>query len=472
MIGNVTAETKKGIWESPYYVMVVLMLGIFMMAIDMYVFAPALPIIVKGFNTSYDWVAWTMTIYILISTAIMPLGGKLSDVFGRKRLYIFGILCFTIGSFACSLSWDIYSLIAFRGLQAIGGGIIIPAALSAMGSVAPPDKQGKTMGVLMAMSALAMIIGPNIGGYIIQNFGWRWVFYINIPLGVLSVLLALKFHESYGEEKHHIDFVGAILIGVSLASLLYGLVRLETLALTDITVFPLFLASAILLVILYLYEKRTKEPIIDIPLLFKGEVLSLNLAMLVTSLGLTAGMLFVPSFAQTVLHMNIQDSGTILTPMSVSLLIFAILGGVLLDKLGAKPMLVIGSLVSIVSMYALAYYVTDSTSLAIVLVMMGAGFGLGMGAFQVLMLALTPGAEKGTSSAILNTFKGIGGSIGPVIGGFFLTNASNRMYTVSQAFNYIFLFATAMGVLALVFLVYLALAGRHKSVSLPASANE
>jgi EmrB/QacA subfamily drug resistance transporter len=472
MIENITAENKKSIWESPYYVMVVLMLGVFMMALDMYVFAPALPIIVKGFNTSYDWVAWTMTIYMLISTAVMPLGGKLSDVFGRKRLYMFGILCFTIGSFACSLSWDIYSLILFRGLQAIGGGIIIPAALSAMGSVAPPDKQGKTMGVLMAMSALAMIIGPNIGGYIIQNFGWRWVFYINIPIGVLSILLALKFHESYGNEKHHIDIIGAALIGVSLASLLLGLVRLETMALTDINVFPLFVASAVLLVLLFLYERRTKEPILDIPLLAKGEVLSLNLAMLVTSLGLTAGMLFVPTFAQTVLHMNIQDSGTILTPMSVSLLVFAIMGGVLLDKLGAKPMLIIGSLVAIVAMYALAYYVTDQTSLAIVLVLMGAGFGLGMGAFQVLMLALTPGAEKGTSSAILNTFKGVGGTIGPVIGGFFLTNASNKMYTISQAFNYIFLFATAMGVLALVFLVYLALAGRHKAVVLPAQVNE
>ncbi len=472
MIGTVTAETKKSIWESPYYVMIVLMLGVFMMALDMYVFAPALPIIVNGFNTSYDWVAWTMTIYMLISTAIMPLGGKLSDVFGRKRLYIFGILCFTIGSFACSLSWDIYSLIVFRALQAIGGGIIIPAALSAMGSVAPPDKQGKTMGVLMAMSALAMIIGPNIGGYIIQNFGWRWVFYINIPIGVLAILMALKFHESYGNEQHHIDFLGAILIGGSLASLLLGLVRLETLALTDITVFPLFIASAIMLVLLYLYERRTKEPILDIPLLFKGEVLSLNVAMLVTSLGLTAGMLFVPSFAQVVLHMNIQDSGTILTPMSISLLVFAIVGGVLLDKLGAKPMLVIGSLVSIVSMYALAYYVTDSTSLAIVLATMGAGFGLGMGAFQVLMLSLTPGTEKGTSSAILNTFKGVGGAIGPVIGGFFLTNAANKMYTIAQAFNYIFLFATAMGVLALVFLAYLALAGRHKADIMPAAVNE
>lgn len=458
----INKETKKGIWNSPYYVMMVLALGVFMMALDMYVFSPALPIIVRDFNTSYDWVAWTMTIYLLFSTSIMPLAGKLADIFGRKRIYIAGVLLFTLGSLACSLSQDIYSLVAFRAVQAIGGGIIIPAALSAMGSVAPPDKQGKTMGALMAMSALAMIVGPNIGGYVIQNFGWRWVFYINIPLGILAILLALKFSESYGEAKHKIDILGATLLGGSLAAVLYGLVRLETLPFTDVTVFPLFAGSLASLIFLILWERRTPEPILDIPLLMRSDVLSLNVAMMLTMLGLTAGMIFIPSFAQVVLKMTIQDSGTLLTPMSISLFIFAIIGGVLLDKVGAKPMLIVGSLVSIVALYGLAYYATDSTSLAAILIIMGAGFGLGMGAFQVLMLAFTPGTEKGTSSAILNTFKGIGGAIGPVVGGFFLTNATNGLYTISQAFNYIFLFGVATGIIALVFLIYLAISGNRK----------
>lgn len=472
MIENVELETKKSIWGSPYFVMIVLMLGVLMMALDMYVFSPAIPIILHDFNTSFDWVAWTMTIYLLFSTAVMPLGGKLSDVFGRKKIYIVGILLFTLGSLACSLSWDIYSLVAFRAIQAIGGGIILPAALSAMGSVAPPDKQGKTMGALMAMSALAMIVGPNIGGYVIQNFGWRWVFYINIPIGVLAILLSLKFRESYGETKHHIDIIGASLLGGSLAAVLLGLVRLETLPFTDVTVFPLFAASLLLLALLILFERRTPEPILDIPLLARGDVLSLNLAMLTTMLGLTSAMIFIPSFAQLVLRLNVQDSGTLLTPMSVSLLIFAIIGGVLLDKIGAKPMLVIGSLISIISLAGLAYYVTDSFSLAIILVVIGAGFGLGMGAYQVLILALTPGSEKGTSSAILNTFKGIGGAIGPVVGGYFLTNASDHVYTMSQAFNYIFLFGMATGIIALVFLVYLVVSGRRKSDSQVVPVNQ
>ena len=187
-------------------------------------------------------VAWIATIYMLISTAVMPLAGKLSDIFGRKKIFIAGVLFFTSGSFLSSLSWDIYSLIVFRGIQAIGGGIIMPAALAAMSSAAPPDKLGKTMGAMMSMGALAMIVGPNIGGFFIEHFGWRSVFYINLPIGIMAILLALTFRESYGETKHHIDIVGAAMLGVGLAALVLGLNRLESLPLTDITVFPLFVA--------------------------------------------------------------------------------------------------------------------------------------------------------------------------------------------------------------------------------------
>jgi EmrB/QacA subfamily drug resistance transporter len=450
--------------------MIVLMMGVFMMGIDMYVFAPAITVIVGSFNTSYDWVSWTMTIYMLFSTCVMPLAGKLSDIYGRKRIYIIGVLLFIVGSFACSISWNIYALVTFRALQAIGAGIIIPAALSEMGSAAPPDKQGKTMGVLMAMMALAMVIGPNIGGYLVQNFGWRSIFYINIPIGIISILLALKFNESYGAAKYHLDIFGSALLGGSLATLLYGFVRLENLPLTDTTVYPLFIVSAVLFIVFILFEMRTKEPILNIPLVSRGDILSLMLAMLATSLGLTAAMIFVPTFAQLILHENVQNSGTLLTPMAVSLFVFAIIGGILLDKVGAKPMLLLGTVVSIVSFYGLAYYVTDSTGLIIMMVVIGAGFGLGMGAYQVLMLAMTPGTDKGTSSAILNTFKGIGGAIGPVIGGFFLTDATtNKLYSVSQAFTYIFLFAMATAIVALVLLAYLAIISRHKTY-LPVSA--
>ncbi|HUL62753.1 MAG TPA: MFS transporter, partial [Methanocella sp.] len=318
MTENITTGTAKSTRELVYLI-VVLGIGIFMTAIDSYIFVPALPTIVRDLNTSLDWVSWTMTIFMLFMTAVMPLGGKLSDTYGRKKVYMAGVGLFTLGSLLSSVSWDIYSLIAFRGVQAIGAGLVFPSAIAAMGSVAPKDKQGKTMGLMMAMAAVAMVVGPNIGGYVIEHFGWRMIFYINIPLGILSILAMLGFDESFGETKGRVDVIGAALLTASLGALMLGLVRFETLSFWDLSVFPCFVACGLLGLLLVLFELRHPDPILDIPLILRPGVLSLNLAQLAINVSLTCALFFVPSFAQLILHMNVQDSGTILTPMSISL---------------------------------------------------------------------------------------------------------------------------------------------------------
>ena len=452
---NIHNGIGKDIWASPYFLLLVLALGVFMTALDSYIFVPALPTIVGDLHTSLDWVTWTMTIFLLFWTAIMPLEGKLSDVYGRKKVYIAGITLFTLGSLASSLSWDIYSLIAFRGLQAIGAGLVLPSALAAINSVSSEDKKGKTMGALMAMAAVAMVIGPNLGGYFIEHFGWRTVFYINIPLGILAILLMLKFKESFGETKERIDVVGSTLLVAALAALLLGLVRLETLPFADITVFPLFIACVLLGLMLFWFERRIQAPILDMPLIMRGDILSLNLAQLAINLSLVCAMFYVPSFAQLVLHMNVQDSGTILTPMSVSLMVTAIVGGVLLDKFGAKAMLLIGCVFASGAAIYLAEYVNDPTSLAIALTSIGIGLGLGMGAFQIIMLSYMPESEKGTGTGILMTFKNVGSTIGSVIGGFFLSDVTRKVATFGQAFHNIFWVGATMAIIAVVMVVFL-----------------
>jgi EmrB/QacA subfamily drug resistance transporter len=454
-------DHQKRAMGSLYYVLLVLAMGVFMTSLDSIIFAPALPTIVQDLHTSFDWVPWTMTIYMLFYAAIMPLGGKLSDVFGRKRIYIAGIAMFTIGSFLSSMSWDIYSLIAFRGVQAIGGGLVLPAALAAMSSAAPKNQQGKTMGSLMAMSAVAMVIGPTIGGYFISHFGWRSVFYINIPIGVMAIILSLRFKESFGDTKHHIDVVGSALLTGGLSAILLGLVRLETLPLTDLTVFPFFIAAAALGVVLVVYEKRVPEPILDIPTIARANVFSLNLAALLSSVSLGCAMMYVPSFAQLVLHMNVEDSSNILTPLSVSLLVAAIVGGILIDRFGTKPILLIGMMISAVGTFGMAQYVNDSLTLGIFLAVIGLGMGVGMGAFQIIMVSFMPKSEIGTGTGILNTFRNSGMTVGTVIGGFFLADATNKVVTYGQAFSNIFWFGTVISILSAVMVVYLIYVDRN-----------
>ena len=454
-MGEYTTDktNKKSIGEAPFFVMIVLALGVFMTGIDAYIFIPALPTLIKDLNTSFELVSWTLTVLMLFMTAIMPLAGKLSDVFGRKRLYIIGVATFIIGSFAASFSWDIYSLIVAMAIQGIGAGIVLPSAISTMNDSAPVDQRGKTMGVLMAMSSLAMIIGPNIGGFLIQNYGWRTIFYVNIPIGILAIILAFKFKESRGETNPHIDFMGSLLLIGSIATMLLALVRVQTLPFTDITVFTLFIASIMLFIALIKYEKRVSEPILDIPLLKKSKILSLNIAILLSGLATFTAFTYVPTFAQLVLNTNVQNSGLLLTPLSITVLITAILGGVLLDKFGAKRMLLLGSPVLSAGLFGLAYCVTDSISLSVALILIGIGMGFTTSAFQVLMMSFIPRNEEGTGVGVLNTFKGVGGTIGPIAGSFFLGAALSGIITYSHAFSNLFMFGAIVSIIAIILLV-------------------
>jgi EmrB/QacA subfamily drug resistance transporter len=372
-------------------------------------------------------VIWAITIYMLAYTVTMPLAGKIADLYGRKRLYIAGVGLFSIGSLACGLAWDINSLIAFRVVQAIGAGMILPAALSEVSSAVPEKSRGMAMGIMMAINAVAAIIGPNLGGFLVEHFGWRYVFYINPPIGILAIVLALKFTETYGTEKHSIDFVGAGLLGGGLLAFMFGVIRLGDHPLTDITVGPLFILALVLGIALVLWERRVREPIISVPLLARGDILALNLAALAFGVCFFTVVLYIPSYAQTIFSLGVQDSGSILTPLTVSVLVMAILGGKLMDRYGMKPVMLIGAIIMCVGLFALVFLVEDTTSLAIVLLFMGIGVGFCMGSFQTLIISMVPAKLKGSGTGVVNVFMNMGGILGPTISSFFMADAGKKI---------------------------------------------
>jgi EmrB/QacA subfamily drug resistance transporter len=454
------SSTKRGVFESPYVVMVTLALGTFMMGLDSYIFSPSIVTIVHDLNTSYNWVTWTIMTYLIVATVLMPLMGKLADIYGRKRMFVLGVGIFTIGSFACSLSWNILALLVFRGVQAAGGSMIVPAAFAAMSSAAPENKQGRTMGVLWAVTMIGPIIGPNIGGYVVQTFGWRFIFYINIPIGITAIILAHAIHESHGTAKHHIDAIGALLLGGSLVALLLGIINLETVALTDVRVFPLFIVAGILLVAFVIYEKRASEPIINMAVISRGDILAFNLAMMTTIMGMTCIALFVPSFGQLVLKLSVQDSGTILTAYTGTIFVMSLVGGMLIDKLGAKPLMLAGLATSCFAFIGLALFGSNLLFLILLLIIAALGWGVVTNGFQVTILGITPKSEKGSSSAILNTFRGIGGVFTPLIGGYFLSRQSSNV-----AFHSIFWTAAILLVISIALVAYALVINRNAKIS-------
>ncbi len=460
-------EKNNGLFSSPYYVLVVLIFGAFMVGLDIDVFAPALVVLVKDLHTTFDMAAWVTIIYILFSTAIMPLAGKMSDIYGRKRIFILGVGLFTLGSLLSSLSWDAYSLIAFRAVQALGGGIIIPTAFAAIGNIAPPEKMGKMMGVLGSMGALTMIIGPIIGGFMVEHFGWRTVFYINIPIGILAILLAFPFRESYGNVSSHIDVFGAALISFGLGSLLLGVNQLGSHPLTDITVFPLLLIALLFGMTLYWYERRTTEPILDMALLFRKDILSINLAFMMVFVGLMCIAGYTATFAQVVLGLGIQDSGTIMAPVSISMFLMSIAGGVLLDKVGFRPIIFASGAVLAAGFAGMAIFVHSSLSLAVDLVLIGAGAGMGISAFQVALMSVTQRKEQGAIMGINATFKSIGSMIALIAGGFLLNEGMKGTITYGQSFTYLFGLGMLTIIIAMGLIMYFLV--RSRKTTIPAT---
>lgn len=464
MSKNETVKNK-GLFASPYYVLVVLIIGMFMTGLDAWVLSPALVPLVNDLHTTYDLAAWVWVVFMLLEAILMPLGGKMSDVFGRKKVFIAGVTIFTLGSLLSAISWNIYALIAFRAIQAIGAGIILPTVYATMASAAPPEQLGKFMGALGASMGFSMILGPNIGGFVVEHFGWRAVFYVNIPIGVLSLLLALTLKESYGNPDQHIDLVGSVLLAAGLVALMLGINQLGSHPLTDATVFPLILAALLLGVVLYWYERRTPEPLLDMSVITRGINLSLNLAFMLFSFGMTFGVAYASTLAQIKLGIGIQDSGTLMTPMSVGVLATSFLGGVLLDRFGFRPVLLAGGIITAAGIASMAFFVNDSLSLAASLALIGLGIGASMGTFQVAMMQITPAEKRGVSTGILDTFQSMGGVISPVIGGFILNDALQGTITYDLAFRYMFV-AGLLGLLVSLGLV-LYFNARSRKIAVP-----
>ena len=407
-------------------VIVSVMLAMLLSAVDQTVVGTAMPHIIAELNGLQHY-AWVATAYLLASTASMPIWGKLSDAFGRKRFFIAGMVIFIVGSALCGQATGMTELILFRAFQGLGAGAMMPITQAIIGDIFPPAQRAKWSGVLMSVFAVATIIGPLLGGWITDNASWRWVFYVNLPVGIAALVvatIALPGHVTV--HKHRIDYSGAAILVAAAVPLLLGFSWAGSeYAWGSPQIIGLFAVAAVMSVVFYLREMRAAEPVIN-PRLFQNRVFSVSaLASMLQSAAMFGAIMFLPLFVQGVQGKSATNSGIILMPLMIGAMVMSIGAGQILARTGRYKVLVICGFITVsIGAWLLSRMGVDTswTVLARNMVIMGLGLGIAMSAFTVIVQNQYPSHRLGEVTAGLQFFRSIGATIGMAVFGTILNN--------------------------------------------------
>ena len=419
--------------------MVGVLLAMLLSALDQTIVGTALPRIVHDLG-GFNHYSWVVTAYLLASTITLPIYGKLSDMYGRKWFFFWGIVIFLIASVLCGLSQSMTQLIIFRALQGIGGGAIMGNAFAIVGDLFPPAQRGKWQGAMGGVFGLSSVIGPALGGFLTDHASWRWVFYVNLPLGLVALAfigILMPKVIPHLEDKT-IDFLGAGLLILTLVPLLLGLLwggnQYPWGSLVENSLF----AGGILALILFIQTERVaKQPILPLDL-FRSRIFTVSVAVtFLSGMAMFGAIVFIPLFAQLVLGTTATASGTILTPLMVGLIVSSIITGQLISKTGKYKINVIVGMAGLTGgLLWLSNITTETTKTGLILRLAVTGLGLGS-TIPVLNIAIQNAFDNsriGVVSASSQLFRSIGGTVGTAIFGSVLNNSLTHK-TASLASN-------------------------------------
>jgi EmrB/QacA subfamily drug resistance transporter len=416
-------------YDRKWYVMAAVGMGIFLATIDASIVNVALPTLVRELATDFATVQWVVLAYLLTLTTLMLGVGRLADMKGKKPIYALGFVIFTLGSVLAGFSASVQALIAFRVLQAVGAAMILALGSALVTEAFPPSERGMALGVSGSVVSIGIVLGPTLGGLLIEALSWHWIFFVNLPVGIVGTVMVLRFVPAIqpaGEQRF--DLWGALTLFLSLISMLLGLTWGQQIGFGQARILALFAASAILMGLFVLIESRTRQPMIDLQL-FRNALFSLGLVTgFLTFISIAGSIFLMPFYLENVLGYDPRQVGLLLAIVPIALGVTAPISGSLSDRFGTRPITVAGLAALALGYYALSSL--DTTTSAAGYVLRFLPIGIGMGVFQSpnnsAIMGAAPRGRLGIVSGMLAITRTLGQTTGIAFLGAFWASSTFR----------------------------------------------
>ena len=407
-------------------ILIAVLLGIFLAALDQTIVGTALPVIVTELQGN-ELYTWAFTSYLLTATVSGPIYGKLSDIYGRRPIFIFGVSLFLIGSILSGLSQNMEMFIAFRGLQGLGAGALFPIALAIIGDIFAPSERGKYQGFFGAVFGVSTLVGPAIGGIITDNFSWHWIFYVNVPIGAVVLYVIWRVLPTHHERDadRHIDYLGAFFLTAALVPMLIGFTNKQFGEWTDPQVGGLIALGLALAAVFVFVESRAHEPIVPLGLFRNQAFTSSVAAFFLAIMGFFAAVVFLPRWFQFVEGSSATESGYQILPLLLGLIVAAISSGQIVAAVRRYKTLVLVSLVlEAIGLFLLTNIRPDTPMPVLWFWMLVTGIGVGptFAVFTLVVQNAVPPRSLGSATSSLTLFQQVGGTIGLAITGTVLSS--------------------------------------------------
>ena len=421
----------------PWLVLLTVMVGTLLIGLDRTVVNLAVPKIISDFGITVSAAAWIATAYIITNAVFVPVFGKLGDMFGNRVIYLWSFVGFVVVSLFAGLAWGFIPLVAFRAIQGLVGAAVYPTAMSLIAkSFADPKARAQALGIWSSSFAVSAIIGPLLGGYLIDNFSWRMIFYINLPIGLVGIILVLLYlpHDR-PVERGAFDWLGSLLLAGAITSMVLVLDQGQTWGWTSFASIMCYIGTVAFGWVTYWWETRHTHPVIDFKLFKNPVIVSVLIVSFLSFGGMMGAMFLLPVFAQTFLGYDAIKTGLLFVPMGLTLPIFAPLGARLSNTIHPRYTVSAGMAISALSFYLLHTLDPAMTyiNFVIPLMLFGAGLGIGMAPLTNAATTAVPLNEVGMSSGLLNLTRNVGGAFGIALFGTILSNSTNaNVLSVAQ----------------------------------------